>query len=149
MNPADRRHRDDALAQRQAAEWLRSQEMPPGRVATTKQRTAYYAARGWVPLSYGDDGTERDDVRIGSARYVIVDHSAAPGARDTQVKTLHRVEESLVREEIERAGFVLEATADFLRNPDDARDWNAAPSAAGARRGTSDRFVHRYVKPAP
>ena len=42
---------------------------------------------------------------------------------------------------------VCDAAADFLRNPDDARDWNAAPGAAGARRGQSDRFVLRFVKP--
>ena len=33
-------------------------------------------------------------------------------------------------------------------NPSDARDWNPAPSAAGARRGQSDRFVLRFLKPA-
>jgi predicted methyltransferase len=63
------------------------------------------------------------------------------------VRTFHRIEESVVREEIEAAGFQLAAEASFLRNPADTRDWNDAPSAAGARRGTSDRFVLRFVKP--
>lgn len=79
--------------------------------------------------------------------YGIVDHSAADGRGAEDVKTLHRVEESLVIAEIEAAGFVLDARADFLRNPDDARDWNAAPGAAGDRRGESDRFVLRFIKP--
>jgi len=30
-----------------------------------------------------------------------------------------------VREEVRKAGFKLVAEADFLRNPADARDWNA------------------------
>jgi predicted methyltransferase len=60
---------------------------------------------------------------------------------------LHRVEESVVTQEIVAAGFVLATSADFLRNPDDTRDWNANPGAAGERRGTSDRFVLRFVKP--
>lgn len=79
--------------------------------------------------------------------YVVVDHSAAPGAGSSVAETLHRVEESLVRREIEAAGFRLARTASFLRNPEDPRDWNAGPRAAGERRGTSDRFVLAFVKP--
>jgi predicted methyltransferase len=53
----------------------------------------------------------------------------------------------VVREEVERAGFRLVRTADFLRNPADALDWNDSPRAIGERRGTSDRFVLAFVKP--
>jgi predicted methyltransferase len=80
-------------------------------------------------------------------RYVIVDHSARPGDGAAVVQTLHRIEEHLVQTEIEAAGFTLERTNDFLRNPGDTRDWNASPRAAGAQRGTSDRFVLSFVKP--
>ncbi len=80
-------------------------------------------------------------------RYVIVDHSAREGTGLADVKELHRIEESTLRREVERAGFELAAEADFLRNPEDSRDWNAAPSAAGDRRGQSDRFVLSFVKP--
>jgi predicted methyltransferase len=79
--------------------------------------------------------------------FAIVDHSARAGAGVSEVKTLHRIEESVVREEIEAAGFRLGATGNFLRNPSDPRDWNDSPSAAGERRGTSDRFVLAFVKP--
>jgi predicted methyltransferase len=79
--------------------------------------------------------------------YVIVDHSGRPGTGTSEVKTLHRIDEATVRAELERAGFRLARTADFLRNPDDPRDWNDSPSAAGARRGTSDRFVLAYERP--
>jgi predicted methyltransferase len=81
--------------------------------------------------------------------YAIIDHSARAGAGATEAKTLHRIEERVVREEVERAGFHLAGEAIFLRNPSDPRDWSAAPSAAEARRGTSDRFVLRFVKPRP
>ena len=80
--------------------------------------------------------------------YGIIDHSARAGARMDDVKTLHRIEEHVVRDEVEEAGFRLVAEAAFLRNPEDARDWNDSPTAAGARRGTSDRFVLKFVKPA-
>jgi predicted methyltransferase len=81
--------------------------------------------------------------------YVIVDHSGRTGTLSTEVKTLHRVEEKLVRDEVLRAGFVLAETGDFLRNESDTRDWNASPSAAGQQRGTSDRFVLKFIKPLP
>jgi predicted methyltransferase len=76
-----------------------------------------------------------------------VDHSARPGDGLTQAKTLHRIEQSVVEEEVRQAGFELVDSADFLANPDDTRDWNAAPSGAGARRGQSDRFVLKFQKP--
>lgn len=79
--------------------------------------------------------------------YAVIDHSGRPGTGATEVKTLHRIEEPVVVAEIEKAGFRLVADADFLRNPADTRDWNDAPTAAADKRGTSDRFVLKFVKP--
>lgn len=79
--------------------------------------------------------------------YGVVDHSAAQGHGLGDVQTLHRIEESVVRAEIEKAGFKLAASGDFLRHPEDARDWNDNPREAGERRGKSDRFVLKFVKP--
>ena len=74
--------------------------------------------------------------------YVIVDHSAVKGAGASAGKTLHRIDEALVRAEVERAGFVLDVEADFLRNQADTRtgsSHNATPP--------SDKFALRFVKP--
>ena len=79
--------------------------------------------------------------------FVIVDHSGKAGSGTGEVKTLHRIEEAVVRSEVPAAGFRLGAEASFLRNADDKRDWNAAPGEAGEKRGTSDRFVLKFVKP--
>jgi predicted methyltransferase len=79
--------------------------------------------------------------------YGIIDHSAKPGSGVADVETLHRIDEKVVRDEITAAGFRLEAEASFLRNPADTRDWNDSPRAAAERRGTSDRFVLKFVKP--
>jgi len=79
--------------------------------------------------------------------YGIIDHSARAGSGLTDVETLHRIDEKTLRVEVEKAGFRLAAEADFLRNPADTRDWNDSPRAAAERRGTSDRFVLKYVKP--
>jgi predicted methyltransferase len=79
--------------------------------------------------------------------YGIIDHSARPGTGLRDVEKLHRIEESTLRAEVEKAGFELVETGEFLRNPADTRDWNASPRTAGEKRGTSDRFVLKYVKP--
>jgi len=79
--------------------------------------------------------------------YAIVDHSARAGSGLDDVQTLHRIDESTLKKEVEQAGFELQGEADFLRNSADARDWNDSPTAAGERRGTSDRFVLKFVKP--
>jgi predicted methyltransferase len=79
--------------------------------------------------------------------YVIVDHHAKTGDGVKDVETMHRIEESVVRAEVEQAGFKLAAVGDFMRNPNDTRDWNDSDEAPMEKRGTSDRFVLRYVKP--
>lgn len=79
--------------------------------------------------------------------YAIIDHSGRAGTGTSETETLHRIEEKAVRDEVEKAGFKLAAEASFLRNPADARDWNASPTKAAERRGTSDRFVLKFVKP--
>lgn len=79
--------------------------------------------------------------------YGIIDHSAKAGTGANDVESLHRIEESTLRADVEQAGFVLDGSADFLRRPDDTRDWSASPRTAGEKRGTSDRFVLKFVKP--
>jgi len=79
--------------------------------------------------------------------YGIVDHSGLPGSGLSAVKTMHRIEEKTLRDEVEQAGFRFVAEASFLRNPQDTRDWNDSPKEAGARRGSSDRFVLKFEKP--
>jgi len=79
--------------------------------------------------------------------YGVIDHSARPGTGTKDAKGLHRIEETVLVSEIEKAGFKLDAEAEFMRNPDDPRDWNASPLAAGKKRGTADRFVLKFRKP--
>jgi predicted methyltransferase len=87
-----------------------------------------------------------DALKPGGA-YVVVDASAKEGHGVSDAKTLHRIEQSVVETEVEKAGFRLAAKADFLRNPNDARDWSSSPRVAGDRLGTEDRFVLKFVKP--
>jgi predicted methyltransferase len=73
---------------------------------------------------------------------VIADHSARPGDGTTVAKTLHRIEESTLRQEIEAAGFKLVTEADFLRHPEDPRD-----AAVFRPQIPTDEFVLKYQKP--
>jgi len=74
--------------------------------------------------------------------FVVADHSAKTGAGVSASRTLHRIDEAVVRQEVEAAGFKFVAAADFLRNPDDPRD--ATSSRATMR---VDEFVLKFVKP--
>ncbi len=73
---------------------------------------------------------------------VIADHSAKAGDGATVGKTFHRIEEAVLRKEVEAAGFKLVAKGDFLRHPEDTRDVIVfrAPTPI-------DEFVLKYQKP--
>lgn len=77
---------------------------------------------------------------------VIVDHSAGTGRGIDDAQKTHRIEESFLKEEVEKVGFHFVKSADFLRNPNDKRDWSTSPKEAGERRGTSDRFVLEFAR---
>ncbi|CAN5274597.1 class I SAM-dependent methyltransferase [soil metagenome] len=78
--------------------------------------------------------------------FTIIDNSAKDGSGVADCERLHRIDEKVVRDDVERAGFKLVEQSDFLRNPKDTRDWNADPDA-DPRSHTQDRFVLRFVKP--
>jgi len=73
---------------------------------------------------------------------VIADHSARPGDGATVGKTFHRIEEAVLRSEVEAAGFRFVAEGDFLRHPEDARDF-----PVNRPTGPVDEFVLKFRKP--
>lgn len=76
--------------------------------------------------------------------YVVLDHVAAPGSPADVPDTLHRIEPSLVRRQVEAAGFVFDGESRILANPAD-------PHTAGvfdaSIRGRTDQFIFRFRKP--
>ena len=74
--------------------------------------------------------------------FVVIDHSARPGADVAVGKTLHRIDEAIVRAEVRKAGFVLEAESDFLRDPADTREQPSGDAGIA-----TDKFALRFVKP--
>lgn len=81
--------------------------------------------------------------------YVVIDHSAKEGRGVEDAQTLHRIEQSVVESEVTAAGFEKGSEGSFLKNSEDTRDWNASPTQAGEKRGSSDRFVLEFKKRAP
>lgn len=76
--------------------------------------------------------------------YVIVDHSAVSGAPVTVADTLHRIDQAIVRREVEAAGFVFVSESDALRNAADDRSKLVFDPAI---RGHTDQFVMVFRKP--
>jgi predicted methyltransferase len=75
----------------------------------------------------------------------VIDHVATPGG-DTRevVEKYHRIDPATLRADFERAGFVLEAQSDMLRNPADDHTKNVFDPSI---RGRTDRIVYRFRKP--
>jgi len=76
--------------------------------------------------------------------YGIIDHHAAAGAGTSVIESLHRIEESVIVDEITGAGFELAARGEFLSHPEDDRSVRIFDPSV---RGQTDRFVLRFEKP--
>jgi len=72
---------------------------------------------------------------------VIADHSALPGQGISVAKTLHRIEEPTLRQEVEAAGFRFVAEGNFWRNPGDSHDFPSYKPMP------VDNFVLKFQKP--
>jgi predicted methyltransferase len=102
-----------------------------------------------VKLPTGGDAAQSYDAEAFKALkpggiYLIVDHEAPPGAGASETSTLHRIEDSVVRREVEAAGFKLESESKMLRNPGDP---HTAKVQDASIRGHTDQFVLKFRKP--
>lgn len=98
-------------------------------------------------ITYQPVDREKMNARLFAAlkpggHFVVIDHSSRAGKGISEGKTLHRIDEAVVLDEVRKAGFVLEAEGDFLRNPADARD-----EPSGRPKVPTDKFALRFVKP--
>src|ERR1700692_1460501 len=103
--------------------------------------TALIQARGATAAHFNRAVYER--LKPGGS-YVIVDHTAAVGAGTSDAQSLHRIEPASVREEVEAAGFVLDAESTMLANKDDPHSIKVFDPSI---KGETDRFAYRFVKP--
>ena len=73
---------------------------------------------------------------------VLADHAAKEGADLSVGKSLHRIDEAIVRKELEAAGFKFVAEADFWRVPGDTKDFSSLRPPSPV-----DGFVLKMQKP--
>ena len=73
---------------------------------------------------------------------VIADHSALPGQGTSVAKTLHRIEESTLRHEVEAAGFHFVAEGNFWRSSADTHDFPSYRPTVPV-----DNFVLKFQRP--
>jgi predicted methyltransferase len=73
---------------------------------------------------------------------VIADHAALPGQGTTVGKTLHRIDEDTLKQEVQAAGFKLVAEGNFWRNAADAKDYPSYKKDVPI-----DNFVLKFQKP--
>ena len=78
--------------------------------------------------------------------YVVLDHTAAPGASADVTETLHRIDPATVRREVEAAGFVFDGRSEILANPADPRTIKVFDKSI---QGHTDQFILKFRKPAP
>ena len=76
--------------------------------------------------------------------YVIVDHAAEPGSGMRDTDTLHRIDEAIVRKQVQAAGFVFARESRLLRNPADTHKLLVFKPEI---RGKTDQFVLKFRKP--
>jgi len=102
--------------------------------------TALMQTRGATPADFNRAVYER--LKPGGF-YVIVDHVAAAGTGATHAASLHRIDPAVVRDEVETAGFVLDAESTVLANKDDPHSTKVFDPSI---KGETDRFAYRFVR---
>jgi predicted methyltransferase len=76
--------------------------------------------------------------------YLVLDHAAPAGSGLADTNTTHRIDEAVVKSEVEAAGFQLVGESDALKNPaDDHSKLVFDPSI----RGHTDQFILKFRKP--
>ncbi len=73
---------------------------------------------------------------------IVIDHSAKAGSGTAAAKSLHRIDEGVVKDELQRAGFRLEEESNAFRNAADPRDEIVFHMTIPV-----DNFALRFVKP--
>ena len=106
----------------------------------------FYHDFGWMEVDRAKFNQAVFDSLKPGGIYGVIDHHAKEGTGIADGGTLHRIEASLVKEEVERAGFVLEAESYVLRDETDGRDFNIFADGQ-KRRDKTDRFVYLFRKP--
>lgn len=108
----------------------------------------------FMTMTYHDSvwvGTDRpamnkaifDSLKPGGV-FGVIDHHTKSGKGTSECQTLHRIEKSVVIDEITAAGFELESESDVLENPDDPLTAMVHDKSIS---GHTSRFMLKFRKP--
>lgn len=110
----------------------------------------------WTAQNYHDinnDGGEAASLAVDAAvfkmlkpggTYIVIDHADAPGSGLSGTATTHRIEPSVVKAQVIKAGFTFVGESPALRNPADDHTLKVFDPAI---RGHTDQFVYKFRKP--
>ncbi|MBL9039309.1 MAG: class I SAM-dependent methyltransferase, partial [Archangium sp.] len=120
------RYRADALTKLDNADVTQLSAIPEGSVDIAYVFLAYHD----LPLLKIDAAAMNRAIfralKSGGV-YVVADHSAKPGASDSDALKLHRANEATVVKQVTAAGFSAPESSPVLLNASDARDWDDSP----------------------
>lgn len=77
-------------------------------------------------------------------RLIVIDHAARAGSGAADTRTLHRIDEALVRADMAQAGFRQASSDPYLHNPADTHEGKSSDMEH-----SSDKFALSFIKPAP
>jgi predicted methyltransferase len=126
-------------------------ETPDGAMTPSAQVDVYFTAQNYhdIHAYYGAEAAKAFNSGVFAVlkpggMLVVIDHSSVAGAGVSVSRSLHRIEASVVRKEIEAAGFVFDGESAALALPADPRTQNVFDPAI---RGKTDQFMMRFKKP--
>ena len=105
----------------------------------------FYHDTGYLDVNRAQMNKKLFDALKPGGVMIIADHSAKAGTGLTVARSLHRIEESVLKREVEAAGFKLVGDGGFLRHPEDPRDFSVQPVTP--TRPAVDEFVLKFQKP--
>lgn len=104
----------------------------------------FYHDTAWIPYDRAVMNQQIFDALEPGGTFLVIDHHAPEGSGVDNANTTHRIESSVVMEEILAAGFEFEAESDALAHPEDDRMANVFDESI---RGQTDRFIYRFRRP--
>ncbi|MFK8050794.1 MAG: class I SAM-dependent methyltransferase [Halioglobus sp.] len=104
----------------------------------------YHTAEGWPKIDVANFMGQIVKALKPGGRFLLVDHAAKSGTGNSASQDLHRIEESFVRQDVQKYGLKFAESSDALRNPKDDHSLNPFNPIV---RGKTDRFIVVFEKP--
>ena len=104
----------------------------------------YYTGEDWPKIDVAHFIGQIVKALKPGGRFLLVDHAAKSGTGSSASQELHRIEESFVRQDVQKYGLKYVEGSDVLQNPKDDRSLNPFNPIV---QGKTDRFIVVFEKP--